>query len=297
MQSADTQAAVAEEVSGRLEKAVADIANKYAAGKGGVETSQTAPTGAAYKHDEAVRKNAAKSKRAANEAAQDSEDRRDQENEDREDVLQGDIDMDEDPDADNDLRELREARLRQMKQLQRDKLENVGRGHGQYREITQDEFLTEVTSSERVVCHFYHRDAPICEIMHHHIGRLVARHLETKFVKIDAGKTPFFVTKLKIRTMPTLVIFFDGVAVDKIVGFEGLADDMPEGKEDQWPTIKLARKLGSIKAINSSAIVDDDGVEASMKAKMEEMKKTIFAGMRNAPINLDDDEDNFDLED
>jgi hypothetical protein len=46
-----------------------------------------------------------------------------------------------------------------------------------------------------------------------------------------------------------------------------------------------------MKAINPAAIVDDDGVEAAMKAKMEEMRKSIFSGIRNAPINLDDDED------
>lgn len=295
MNNSETQAAVAEEVNDRLSRAVEDIAAKYASGKGGVETSEHAPTGAAYKQDDAARKAMAKSKRIASEASEASEDRF----EERENRLQEELDANDggDPDEDADLRELREMRLRQMKQMQREKIENIGKGHGQYREITQDEFLTEVTASERVVCHFYHRDAPICEIMHHHINRLVARHVETKFLKIDAGKAPFFVAKLAIRTMPTVVFFRDGVAIDKIIGFEGLADDMPEGKEDQWPTIKLARRLGEMKAINPAAIVDDDGVEAAMKAKMEEMRKSIFSGIRSAPINLDDDEDDFDLED
>ena len=71
-----------------------------------------------------------------------------------------------------------------------------------------------------------------------------------------------------IRTMPTLVIFYDGVAVDKIIGFEGLADKMPEGREDEWPTIILARLLGEKDAINRELIVDDDGVEMAFKAKM-----------------------------
>ena len=42
-------------------------------------------------------------------------------------------------------------------------------------------------------------------------------------------------------TMPTVVIFNDGVAVDKIIGFEGMGDRMPEGQEDSFPTIFLAR--------------------------------------------------------
>jgi len=39
----------------------------------------------------------------------------------------------------------------------------------------------------------------------------------------------------------TVVIFNDGVAVDKIIGFEGMGDRIPEGQEDSFPTIFLAR--------------------------------------------------------
>jgi len=37
------------------------------------------------------------------------------------------------------------------------------------------------------------------------------------------------------------ITFNDGVAVDKIIGFEGMGDRMPEGQEDSFPTIFLAR--------------------------------------------------------
>lgn len=297
MNSSETQAAVAEEIQDRMGRAVEELAEKYAAGKGGVETSETAPTGSAYKAtqaEEQKRKQAQKAKRIAAEGAEGSEDRRSEQQQQH-----GDDDEDGggDPDEDHELRQLREMRLRQIKQVQREKIENIGKGHGVYREIVQDEFLAEVCSSERVVCHFYHRDFPKCLIMDHHIQRLVARHVETKFIKIDAAKTPFFVEKLKVRILPTLVLFFDGLAQEKLLGFDGLADGMPEGKEEEWPTIALARFLGSKNAINAAAIVDDDGVEAAMKARMDEMKKSIFAGLRNAPINLNDDDDDFDLED
>jgi len=68
--------------------------------------------------------------------------------------------------------------------------------------------------------------------------------------------------------MPTVVVFSDGVAVDKILGFEGLADAMPEGQEDAWPTIVLARLLASKGGINSQVIVDDDEVEAKMQVRV-----------------------------
>ena len=90
-------------------------------------------------------------------------------------------------------------------------------------------------------------------------------------------------------------MFFDGVAKDKIIGFEGLADGMPEGKEDEWPTIKLARLLGSKDIINKEAIVDDEGIEAAAKAKLDEMRKSILSGYQSGI--LDDDEDDFNLDD
>ena len=101
-------------------------------------------------------------------------------------------------DEDIELRNIRQQRLRQIKQQQNQKLENIGKGHGQYREIVQDEFLAEVTGSLKVICHFYHRDFPRCEIMNHHLQILAARHIETKFIKINAEKTPFFVDKVCI---------------------------------------------------------------------------------------------------
>lgn len=96
--------------------------------------------------------------------------------------------------------------------------------------------------------------------------------------------------------MPTLVIFDDGVAVDKIIGFEGLADKMPEGKEDEWPTIILARLLGQKSGINKESIVDDDGVEAAFKEKMENLRKSAFVGNQSL-AQIMDEEDDYNMDD
>jgi len=48
------------------------------------------------------------------------------------------------------------------------------------------------------------------------------KHIEAKFVKIDAEKCPFFVAKLQVQVLPTIICFIDGVAVDRVVGFEDL---------------------------------------------------------------------------
>ena len=96
--------------------------------------------------------------------------------------------------------------------------------------------------------------------------------------------------------MPTLVIFDDGVAVDKIIGFEGLADKMPDGKEDEWPTIILARLLGQKNGINKESIVDDDGVEAAFKEKLENLRKSAFVGNQSL-AQIMDEEDDYNMDD
>ena len=87
--------------------------------------------------------------------------------------------------------------------------------------------------------------------------------------------------------MPTLALFTDGVAQDKILGFEGLVEKMPEGKEDEWPTIILARLLASKSMIDNSKIVDDDDAERKLKAKMDAVRKNAYLQM----TNLDEDDD------
>jgi thiol-disulfide isomerase/thioredoxin len=268
--NANVQQAVEGEVQKRMDKAKLDLAARYASGAGGIISTgdiEGGPTGAAYKAEASVlQKEKAKVARARREA-----EAADQENV-RQQRAEEDLE-DEDDDADFELRQLREQRLKALRNEHKQKLENLGKGHGQYREIIQDEFLAEVTSSDRVLCHFYHKEFARCKVIDHHLQKLVQRHVETKFIKIDAEKAPFFVEKLIIRTMPTIVFFFDGVAKEKLIGFEGLADDMPEGKEDEWPTIKLARLMASKGIIDNSVIVDDEGIEAAAKARMDELRK------------------------
>lgn len=78
-----------------------------------------------------------------------------------------------------------------------------------------------------------------------HLREIAKQHIETMFVYINAEKAPFFVNKLKIQVLPTLVLFNDGVAEDRIVGFEDL------GGEDEFDTIVLTRRLVKAKAIDA----------------------------------------------
>ena len=73
------------------------------------------------------------------------------------------------------------------------------------------------------------------------------KHTEAKFVTINAEKCPFFIAKLQIQVLPTIICFMDGVAADRIVGFEEL------GGQDEFPEVVLTRRLintGCLKAKN-----------------------------------------------
>jgi hypothetical protein len=92
--------------------------------------------------------------------------------------------------------------------------------------------------------------------------------------------------------MPTLTIFHDGLMVDKIIGFEGLSDGLPEGKEDEWPTIRLARVLVQKGCINKSSLKDEDEIAKEKALQMESMRKALLSEhltIHDDELDLDED--------
>lgn len=114
---------------------------------------------------------------------------------------------------------------------------NMTKGHGTYVEITEQEFLPTVTGTDYVICAFFHKDFERCKIVDMHMHKICKLHTEARFVRIDAEKCPFFVTKLQIQMLPTIVLFENGVAIDRITGFEEV------GGQDDFPTMNLIRRL------------------------------------------------------
>jgi thioredoxin-like negative regulator of GroEL len=53
---------------------------------------------------------------------------------------------------------------------------------------------------------------------------------------LNAEKSPFFVQKLAVKMLPSVICFIDGVAVDRVVGFSEL------GNTDEFKTIELTRR-------------------------------------------------------
>ena len=175
--------------------------------------------------------------------------------------------------GDNDpaIEAFRRKRIAELKALQIKHVENIAKGHNEYRTITQDEFLPECinTTSEFVAVHFYHNLFERCKIMDMHIKKIVSKYTTCKFLRIDAEKCPFFVTKLQIKTLPTLIVFQDGKTINRLTGFEGLVDTNSKNKTlDEWPTRNLKAWLsttGAIKYNISDGDSDDenDGYDSS----------------------------------
>ena len=210
--------------------------------------------------NEMVMEEAIKDKTAAVEKEMNAQEDMGEQFEEEHEESQEDSDSDFNDDDDVGLRALREMRIKDMKAKQVENQENRIQGHGQYQEVTEEQFLPTVTKTKFVVVHFYHKDFERCKIMDHHLSIIARTHVETKFCKIDAEKCPFFVTKLQIQMLPTTICFMDGVAFDRVCGFEEL------GGVDSFPTLLLARRLvrtGCIKALNKQ----EKGEEMTIKKK------------------------------
>ncbi|KAJ4792042.1 Thioredoxin domain-containing protein [Rhynchospora pubera] len=142
----------------------------------------------------------------------------------------------------DDLEALRERRLQQMKKMAEKRSKWVSLGHGEYTEIGEKEFFAAVKASERVVCHFYRENWP-CKVMDKHLAILAKQHMETRFLKVHAEKSPFLTEKLRIVVLPTLALVKNAKVDDYVVGFDEL------GGSDGFSTEVLEERLARAKVI------------------------------------------------
>lgn len=178
----------------------------------------------------------------------------------------------DDDDEEAVLQAIRQKRLRELVKAQSEEAEHRAKGHGEVRTISQDEFLTECTSSEFVVVHFFHKEFELCKIMDHHLKIIATnpQHLACKFVRIDAEKAPFFVAKLKIKILPSLIVFKNGKTFERLLGFEGLVDSPGSRRTsdiEDFPTCRLGYWLESVGAIEyDETQSDDDDVDKGKRS-------------------------------
>jgi hypothetical protein len=120
--------------------------------------------------------------------------------------------------GEDDIERLRQQRLDQMKKLSKQKQEWAANGHGEYREIDdQKRFFDELKTSTRAVVHFYRPSTRRCEIIDKHFYALARKHMETKFVRVNAEKSPFLTERLHVWMLPTIICCVNGRTDHSIV--------------------------------------------------------------------------------
>ena len=148
--------------------------------------------------------------------------------------------------AEETIEDIRTRRLRELQKFSSKKNAFLALGHGEYSEIDETDFLKCVTESPRCVVHFYHKEFRMCHIIDIHLSILAKGAIGCRFVKLNAEKSPFFVQKLKVKVLPTLVFFIKGIAVDRMTGFDKLAAG------DHCQTSDVAELLKECKMLEES---------------------------------------------
>eukprot|EP00052_Salpingoeca_macrocollata_P009136 m.72209 g.72209 ORF g.72209 m.72209 type:complete len:221 (+) comp16948_c2_seq1:265-927(+) len=180
------------------------------------------------------------------------------------------------------LRRVRELRLRkQMMRMQDWK----SKGHGEYTELgNQQEFFQATKDSERVVVHFYRGSSPHCELVDKHLAILAKQQMETKFVKINAEKSPFLCERLNIWMLPSIVLIKDNKTLHTIAGLDELGGD-------SFTTQILAFHLSKFKMIDyKEARPESPTGRDDKRMGLKVAPKSIRSSARAAADDSDDDD-------
>ncbi len=82
----------------------------------------------------------------------------------------------------------------------------------------EKEFL-EATSKGKAVVDFYATWCGPCGMLAPILEKIASEHGEIDIIKVDVDKAPEIASKFGIRSIPTLILFEDGKAVDMRVGY------------------------------------------------------------------------------
>ncbi|XP_022195901.1 thioredoxin domain-containing protein 9 [Nilaparvata lugens] len=182
------------------------------------------------------------------------------------------------------IEQLRQQRLKQLKEHAKQKQIWLSNGHGEYEELAEEkEFFNATKKSPDMVVHFYKDDTPRCKIVDHHLKILAKKHLEAKFLKLNVERCPFLTERLRIRVIPTIALVKDSKTKDFVVGFTEL------GNCDDFTTEMLEWRIAQSGAIeyNGDLLNPPDAKKVEKKNLLQ--KKTIRG--RN-----DSDSDDSDLD-
>ncbi|KAF4707862.1 Thioredoxin domain-containing protein 9 [Perkinsus olseni] len=119
----------------------------------------------------------------------------------------------------DDIEEIRRKRLEEMQEDYKASLELRSKGHGEYTELHSEREFFEAS--------IFRPTTWRCQIVDKHLTVLAEKYIGTRFVKINAEKSPFLCDRFRIMMLPTMMLVKDGKTEHSIIGFDefGGGDD------------------------------------------------------------------------
>lgn len=173
----------------------------------------------------------------------------------------------------DDIQVLREQRLREMKAMKKKQEEWIANGHGVYTELADEkEFFELSKKSPNIVCHFYRDGAERCRIVDMHLKILAQKHIEARFCKVNAEKSPFLTQRLRIKVIPTIALIAESKTSDYIVGFTDL------GNCDDFSTEMMEWRIAQSQVIEYKGDLMTPPDVKKSKPFINRVQKTIRGG-------------------
>ena len=110
----------------------------------------------------------------------------------------------------DDYSKIRANRMAEMRKKAEKAQMNAHNGHGSLTKINdQQEFFAQAKKSDRMVAIFTRNSNKHGKVMLEHAELLAQKHLEAKFIWVDAENAPFLTDRLNIFMLPTIVCIKD----------------------------------------------------------------------------------------
>ncbi|KAL1227819.1 U3 small nucleolar RNA-associated protein [Trichinella spiralis] len=192
----------------------------------------------------------------------------------------------------------RQKRLQELKAEEKERENWRLCRHGEYTEVSERELFDFGNRSKRFIVHFYRDSTMRCKILDKHLQILAAKHIESKFCKLNVEKSDYIVKKLNIFVIPTLALFLHGKAVFYIRGFDefgGTDDFTTETQKQKWLQEVFEAALIMICSSPMSASVNMIGGNQRRKKNrknrheklLETLEKAVLGGKLGSLDDLD----------
>lgn len=86
-------------------------------------------------------------------------------------------------------------------------------------DVTDESFKDEIESAETVLVDFWANWCPPCKMIAPILEELEKEMPDLKIVKLNVDDNPKTTSSFKVMSIPTLVVFKNGLPVDKLIGY------------------------------------------------------------------------------